>query len=219
MNTKNYPSPVRLIGLTNRSVSGVVPEIGQYESALERDFMELSRFDDSIEKILPQPLTIGYRDNLGNDRTYTPDGLIFYRADLNLPPVLYEIKYRADFRLGWRKLLPKFRAAKCIASARGFVFKVFTEREIRTSYLDNVKFLWPYKQRVVESEVADHVLTLLSDLEEADPELLLMALCNDERNRGLMIPVIWHLVACFRIGCDLDKPLTMQSVLWCKEDV
>ncbi len=214
-----YSSEARDIGITNRSVSGVVPDIGAYESSLERDFMELSRFDDSIDKMIPQPLIIGYTDKAGRDHTYTPDGLIFYRSGLNLPPVLYEIKYRDDFRASWRQLLPKFRAAKRVADSRGWIFKVLTEREIRTPYLKNVQFLWPYKARMVEKGLVEHVLTVLSDLQEADPELLLMALCSDQKNRALMIPVLWHLVAHSRIGCDMDQPLTMQSSLWSKEDV
>lgn len=212
-------SIVRDIGITNRSVSGVMPGIGRYESALERDFMELSRFDDALDKLVPQPLIVGYTDKSGRDRTYTPDGLITYREDLRAPPVLYEIKYRADFRASWRKLLPKYRAAKRLALSRGMIFKIFTEREIRTPYLDNVKFLWPYKARTINEAIQEHILLVLSDLQEADPELLLMALCNDERNRGLMIPAVWHLIAHGRIGCDLSNPITMQTPIWSKEDV
>lgn len=181
--------------------------------------MELSRFDDAIEKIVPQPLVVGYRDRAGRDRTYTPDGLVVYKEYLRAPPLLYEIKYRADFRVSWRKLLPKYRAAKQLALSRGMIFKVFTEREIRTPFLDNVKFLWPYKARKVEQAIQERILLVLSDLQEADPELLLIALCNNERNRGLMIPALWHLVAHDRIGCDLSKPITMQSPIWSKEDV
>lgn len=219
MSSHFYSSEARLIGITNRSVSGVVPDIGAYESALERDFMELSRFDGAVEKIISQPLAITYRDRAGIDRTYTPDGLMFYKENLNIPPVLYEIKYRADFKSTLRQLLPKLRAAKRTASRRGFIFKVFTEKDIRTAYLSNIKFLWPYKNRTVEPAMSEHVLTVLSDLQEADPELLLMAICSNDKNRALMIPVLWNLVAHFHIGCDLDKPLTMQSLLWSKEDV
>ncbi len=72
MNKPPYLSPVRKIGITNRSVSGVMPNIGSYESSLERDFMEWLRFDDSVKGITPQPLTIGYSDNFNNQRSYTP---------------------------------------------------------------------------------------------------------------------------------------------------
>ncbi|TVO31349.1 TnsA endonuclease N-terminal domain-containing protein [Vibrio algivorus] len=214
-----YSSEARQIGITNRSASGVVPDIGSYESALERDFMELSRFDNMIKQIIPQPLTISFFNHQGYESKYTPDGLIYYSEDLNISPILYEIKYRADFRNSWQIQLPKFRMAKKIALSRGWKFKVFTEKEIRTPYLDNIKFLWPYKVRNIEPSMIESVLSVMSDLQEADPALLSASLFSSPKNQALIIPVIWHLVANFRIGCDLSFPLTMHSTIWTKEDI
>ena len=104
--------PARKIGITTRSVSGVVPGMGRYESSLERDFMELLRFDDSIRSFQAQPVTIDYQRKDGSWGKYTPDGYFKYAEHLALPPVLYEIKYRKDFRDEWKSLMPKFRAAK-----------------------------------------------------------------------------------------------------------
>ncbi|KAF7788544.1 hypothetical protein PRUB_a1534 [Pseudoalteromonas rubra] len=214
-----YSSKARKIGVTNRSISGTVPDIGSYESSLERDFMELFRFDSSMDSIVPQPLTIGYFTPSGQPRHYTPDGLLTYKQDLELPPVLYEIKYREDFKGSWRKLMPKFRAAKSLAKEKGWLFKVFTEKEIRGPFLNNVKFLWPYKHRTFDEAMLVHVLTIMSDLQEADPALLTATLFSDKKNQALVIPVIWHLIANFKIGCNLDLPLTMHSKLWTKEDI
>lgn len=104
--------PVRRIGITNRSVSGIVPGMGRYESSLERDFMEILRFDSCIKNFKPQPVTIDYLRSNGSSGTYTPDGYFEYASHLALPPVLYEIKYRSDFLENWKVLMPKFRAAK-----------------------------------------------------------------------------------------------------------
>lgn len=214
-----YTSKVRKIGVTNRSVSGVVPDIGSFESSLERDFMELARFDSNFEQIIPQPMTIGYFDSKGVAHQYTPDGLLTHQAHLELPPILYEIKYRADFRDSWKQLIPKLRAAKSIAQERGWTFKVFTEKEIRTPYLKNVKFLWPFKQREFDEAMLNYVLSVMSDLQEADPALLSAALFSSRKNQATVIPVIWHLVAKLRIGCDLNQPLTMHSKIWTKEEL
>jgi hypothetical protein len=181
--------------------------------------MELWRFDESVKTITPQPLTIRYSDKYNITRTYTPDGLLIFQDYLEHKPVLYEIKYRADFRDSWKSLLPKFRVAKTMALARGWEFKVFTEVEVRTPYLDNIKFLWRYKDLNVESEMALHILTVLSDLQEADPDLLIAALCNTPRNKATMIPIVWHLIANFRVGCDLNVPLTMHSKIWTQEEI
>ncbi|MBS1186607.1 MAG: heteromeric transposase endonuclease subunit TnsA [Burkholderiaceae bacterium] len=182
--------------------------------------MELLRFDNSVEQFTPQPLTIEFVDQSGKSRTYTPDGLIQFKPTIDEQPlpVLFEIKYRADFRKDWKALLPKFRAAKDFCFGRGWRFEVFTEREIRTPYLDNVKFLWPYKNRFVSPEIQTQVLETLWDLDEADPDFLLCALCKTPSNRAMLIPAIWHMIATGSIGCDLNAPLTMRSPIWAEQD-
>lgn len=214
-----HTSVARKIGVTNRSLSGIVPDIGSYESTLERDFMELMRFDVHVKQITPQPLTIGYFSDKGESRQYTPDGLVTFSESSELPPILYEIKYRDDFRGSWRKLMPKLRAAKQAAAKRGWEFKVFSEREIRSTYLDNVKFLWPYKIRSFDDELKFFVLNIMSDLQEADAALLSAALYSNRMNQARVIPVIWHLIAHDLIGCDLTTNLNMHSKIWTKEDL
>lgn len=219
MRTFNHPSqanlPVRKITPSTRGVTGLVPNFGQYESSLERDFMEILRFDPEIEEFTPQPLVLEYRDKDGNLRRYTPDGLVKFRKSNSrcLQPILFEIKYRADFRKDWKILIPKFRAAKSYCLLQGWRFEVFTEKEIRTNYLQNVKFLWQYVARIPEQSIMDHILKILSDLEEVDVDFLLCALCNDKATRAELIPVIWHMVAIGTIDCDLDTPLNMRSIL------
>ncbi len=116
-------SPVRLIRSSSRSVTGTVPGLGRYESTLERDMMELIRFDRAVSRFVPQPLTVDYRGTDGRARTYTPDGLIHYHhQETHLPPVLFEVKFREDFRKDWKTYLPKFRAAKAYCRDRGWRF-------------------------------------------------------------------------------------------------
>jgi hypothetical protein len=216
MNRLFHEGPVREIGVSTRGVTGNVPSLGKYESSLERDFMEILRFDLNIERFIPQPLVIEYLDQGGKLRSYTPDGLIYFKSTAT--PVLFEVKYRADFRRDWKMLMPKFRAAKAYCLNRAWRFEVFTEKEIRTSYLGNVKFLWSYRKQVPSAEMKTMVLQTLWDLDEADPDLLLCALCHDLTNRARMIPVIWHLIATGAIGCDMNLPLTMRSRIWAEQD-
>jgi len=206
--------PVREIKTTNRSVSGYVPSIGRYESSLERDMFEILRFDDVVESISPQPLTIEYEDDYGRKRKYTPDGLITFCHDFEQIPILYEIKYRQDFRSDWKNLLRKFRAAKEFCMNAHFEFHVYTENEIRTPYLQNVKFLWSFKNREFTKNIVKQVLSVLSDLDEADINLLLFSLARDANNRAALIPCIWHLISHKKIGCDLSTPLNMNSHIW-----
>lgn len=214
------PGPVRKIGISSRSVVGKMPQGDEFESTLERDFMELLRFDLNIRRYTPQPLVIEYKDASGRGRKYTPDGFIEYRRDVlpakDMPHVLCEIKYRNDFREAWRELLPKFRAAKRYCLERGWEFKVFTEREIRTPYLKNVRFLWPFRNDLRDAEIADMFLLHLSELRESDPQALLCSLFRDRWKQAASLPDLWHLVATYQVGCDLTKPLTMKSRIWTK---
>ena len=158
-------------------------------------------------------------DEVGRKRSYTPDGLIHFKT-LSYRPVsvMFEVKFREDFRKNWKVLIPKFRAAKNYCLDRGWRFEVFTEREIRTQYLDNVKFLWPYLSREPSVVTRKLILKTLWDLDEANPDLLLCALCHDPASRARMIPAIWNLIAKGVVGCDLDIPLTMGSSIWAAQD-
>jgi hypothetical protein len=211
MNGDLKHAPARTIGMNARSVTGTLAGIGAYESTLERDLMEIFRFDPAVLRISPQSLRIDYLKPDGQMGKYFPDGLIEFKPEFSLLPILYEVKYRSDFRKDWRELMPKFRAAKQFALGKGWRFEVFTEREIRTPYLSNVKFLFPFLNRKFPESVTSWVLQVLSDIGEADPDFLLCALCKDKGNRAELIPVIWHLVATEAIDCDLDVPLTMRT--------
>lgn len=210
-----FAEPVRKVSSTSRGVKGFVPGCGRYESTLERDMMELIRFDRRVRQFTPQPLTIRYQNEAGDSRTYTPDGLIQFKTlEPHEPTILYEVKLREDFRAAWRTYIPKFRAAKAYCRERGWVFRVYTEVEIRTAYLSNVKFLWPYVARKVDPGMRAHILNILWDLGEADPDFLLHALSSDPTGRAHLIPVVWHMLATGDIGCDLDSKLTMSTRIW-----
>ncbi|MBJ2256919.1 TnsA endonuclease N-terminal domain-containing protein [Pseudomonas helleri] len=211
--------PVRKIGVKHRSVRGTVPKMGQYESTLERDLMELIRFNPTVRSFLAQPLTIEYRTADGGKRKFTPDGLIhFNEGEPQQPSVLYEVKFRSDFREQWKILMPKFRAAKAYCALRGWRFQVFTEREIRTPYLTNTKFLWSFLDRTPSPSAADRLISALAERGEATPESILIYLSQSTASRIELIPVLWHLIAVGKIGCDLEKPLCMASKIWKLED-
>ncbi|MGV6953149.1 TnsA endonuclease N-terminal domain-containing protein [Pseudomonas chlororaphis] len=206
--------PVRSIGVSGRSVTGIVPLMGRFESTLERDLMELVRFDRRVSSFLPQPVKIEYKGDAGEDRSYTPDGLItFLESAPSQQPILYEVKYRENFREHWRTLLPKFRAAKSYCVQRGWRFEVYTEREIRTPYLDNVRFLWPFRNRHPNPLQRAKVVDVFESGNEISVSKLLGMLAADPKQRGELIPVLWHLVANGALYCDLNIPLSMTTLL------
>ncbi|MEO0392505.1 MAG: TnsA endonuclease N-terminal domain-containing protein [Pseudomonadota bacterium] len=211
--------PVRDIPIQTRSVSGIMPQGWRYESSLERDFMVSMSFEPDFEDLVPQPLTLSYSDRSGQQRRYTPDALVKFQADPPLGqaprnPWLCEVKYRADCRSLWRKLLPKYRAAKMFAQERGWEFHIFTELELRGPYLENLYFLRMFLRRCDDRYLAHAILDKIWDLQITDPHALLHIMFQHPDNRAAALPIIWFLVATRRVGAKLHEPLTMFTPIW-----
>jgi hypothetical protein len=215
--------PVRSIPRNSRSLTGKVIDfrshrLVSFESALERDFYILLAWDPAVASFEEQPVTIAYHDPLGVRRTYTPDVLVHYHAALphqrHARPVLYEIKYRDDLRTHWHEYRPKFQAARRYARAQGWVFRLITERGIRTPYLKNVKFLRQYHDRGLDRPDCHRLLALLAERGETTPEALLVSLSPDRWERARWLPGLWSLIAVGAVGADLTVPLTMHSRIW-----
>lgn len=184
------------------------------ESALEADFVSILEFDINVENYVEQPVTITY-DLDGKKRKYTPDFLVRY-LDETTPSALVEIKYRKDIRENWTILKPKFKAAKKYALSRGWIFKIYTEDEIRGVYLENVKFLLYYKNNpLLPNEGYKKIfLKLLSSLKETTPEEILQLAFNDKAKQAELIPTMWYLVSTGFVGADLFTKLSMKSSIW-----
>ena len=217
----NNMLPVRKIGRSHRSLRAVHPsaktgQLVHLESALERDFCCLLEFEPDIVSYVEQPVTIGYHLE-GRTRRYTPDFLIFYAAEK--PAVLAEIKYRADLHKNWAQLKPKFRAAQHYAADNGWEFRLYTELEIQTPYLQNAKLLLRFKDPFlpVLPEYRQLLMATVAHLDTTTPAEIVRVAFGDAEHRAKLLPVLWHLISRGLIGCDLFQPLTMQSKIWSTE--
>ena len=213
--------PVRIIPKNSRSLTGKVIDFRSrravsFESALERDFYVLLDFDPTVTHFEEQPVTIAYQDSIGARRTYTPDVLVHYRPEVQRHhrPVLYEIKYREDLRTHWHDYRCKFKAASRYAHTQGWVFRLITEREIRTPYLNNAKFLRQYHDREPDRGDCHRLLAHLAVQGEMSPETVLASLSPDRWEYARLLPALWFLIAIGEIGADLSVPLTMHSCIW-----
>ncbi len=212
--------PIRTVPKNYRSLTGLVlntrtQSMTAFESSLERDFLLLLDFDPEVEYYEEQPVAIHYQDSNGQRHTYTPDVWIRYRTGSRMSkPQLCEVKYRADLRQYWVEYRPKFRAAQGYARQQGWRFRLVSEQQVRTPYLDNVKFLRPYRTLLVNCSYQALLLNTLTALEETDPANLLTAISQDRRQQAQMLPLLWQLIATRQIGADLSQPLNRHSRLW-----
>ncbi len=208
--------PARTIPMNYRYLTGIVASTRTaFEATLERDFYILVGADTRVAKVEGQPLTLTYKDDRGVTRPYTPDALVVYHPDpltgQTPKPRLYEIKHREKMREEWPAIKLKYKAARRLARLRGWSFGIITEKEIRTPYLDNVKFLRRYQRNSADPEDAALLLTALRDLRSTTPGLLLDAVARQPAHRAKLISSLWKLVAAGQIQCDLERPLSMHS--------
>lgn len=184
-----------------------------FESSLERDFLLLLDFDPKVARYEEQPVRIEYADATGHRCTYTPDVLVYYHdgpaASADTRPLLCEVKYRDDLFAKWKEYKPKFRAGRAHAREQGWRFQIVTEREVRTPYLDNAKFLRPYRSIEADENDMRLLLDTLRGMGEANPESVIAVIHQDRMRRAELLTVLWRLLADGQITADLSQPLTM----------
>lgn len=213
---------VRSIPKNYRNVTGIIAhrkacDKAMFESTLERDFITLLEFDSKVDRYDVQPLTIQWTDALGKPRSYTPDILVEYSGQRT--PLLCEIKYRSDIRKNWDLLKPRFIAAIRFAKQQGWRFKLISEVEIRTTLLENARFLLPFVRRGSYNESDINLIDQgLHNTQHSTPEQLLSQLASNEWDRAALLPTLWYMVGTRQIHCNLSTaPLTMNTpISWKK---
>ncbi len=208
--------PVRKIPIGTRAVTGMHARSGaRYESSLERDFFEMMINDSTVEKIEEQPVKINYVDSNGKQRKYTPDALVLFKPNfktgLRRPPLLCEVKYRAEYREKFHELRERFCAARKFARNKGWQFKVVTDREIRTAQFSNQKFFSGFKERVGDANYARLFLDIVQRNNGLTIEALLTEVTTDFWKRAEIVPTLWWLIANEKVKVDMATPITMKT--------
>ncbi len=188
-----------------------------YESLLERDLMILLEFDDTVECFEEQPVKVPLEVNGKKRKPYVPDILIHYfpTSSGEAPQtVLGEVKHTDDLKKNKKKYAPKFEAGSRYADDLGWKWRIFTEKDIRTPYLANLKFLREYHSAEPDAALLQEVISHMQNARgPVTVESLLQKLCPTEDGTLHIVPAIWQLVATKRITANLQKPLTMKTKL------
>ena len=205
-------TPVRKIRRGHRGNRGRLgaPKAGgraEFESTLERDYYLTLEFDPSVARFTPQPLRVSYRGLNGRKKSYVPDTLVEYHGDR--PPCLVEVKHVADLLADRDEYRQKFQAARQVARERGWTFCTVTERSIRGPLLRNITFLRPFRDGDrIHAEA--HLSYFRAHFRaESTPRAALEGFPLAER--GVMLPVLWSLVAGGELQLDLRQPLTLDT--------
>ncbi len=217
----------RKIGYTYGSVSGYFPFRKEksiaFESTLERDLLTLLEFNDSVEDVIEQPLTIEYVNHNGKIVTYTPDFLVHFKDDdaslLHRPrkPLLIEVKPREKLQRHCKELKAKFRKAVQYAQANDMIFKIYDESRIRTPYLKNILFLKRYGKLTYNIEDEENILSYINSCGSTSIEMVLEYLFVTKEQKSIALGHIWNLLANKKLLCDFGRPLNKSTVVWVNE--
>lgn len=191
-------------------------QMGGFESLLEKEYMLLLDFDEDVAGFEEQPVTIPLP---GVAKGYTPDVLVFFRADhttgLVRAPLLTEVKHSDDLKKNVEKYAPKFAAAQQYAAERGWKFQLTTEQEIRTPRLANLKFLREYRNIKPTDDDCNRIIGSVRDQGACISVCrLLDHLGTDEDVQLYWLPIIWNMVLTRRLIANLDATLNNGTMLY-----
>lgn len=210
--------PVRKIKKNYRSVTGYFASVKNgrniaYESLLERDFFLLLEFDRLVSSYEEQPLRLSYR--YGNkDLPYTPDALVQYKAE-TLPPCIFEIKYSDEIKEKKVFLREKFVQIEDYLRSNDMEFKLFTELDIRTQFLENAKMI--YRFASINDMYYDERINKISDILETGESMSVTECMNrlsqNRYDQAIHLPYLWHLIFTGKISIDMDSKITNNSLI------
>ncbi len=215
--------PVRQIkanycSLTGKFASQKLGRLVEWESALERDFYYLAEYDPAISSFEEQPLTL----TSNYIKRYTPDAIVtltsrsFIFPRLSVGKNLIEIKYRAELEKSWQKHRAKFKLAINECRTRGWRFKLITDKEIRSTTLENVKKITHHMrdESNMENELRMLIMESITEIGECDITYLLNYCFRDKTNQLQAIPVIWRLIGDHCIGVNLSENIGLKTKIW-----
>lgn len=199
------------------SLSGVLSskknqESVWFESSLEKDFALILEFNPAVSHYVEQPLTIEYIQEDKN-KIYTPDFLVFFHD--NTPNWLCEIKPKVILEKNSDLLMGKFKAAKRFCEEESYEFKIYTDEDIRTSYLENIKFLNKYEIDFTSEQCLDLVRRKMSEIKTITIKEFIAFFDNANNSiKGKCIYAFWFLLKIGEIGCDLSLTLNLNTEIW-----
>lgn len=220
--------PTRRIKACPVKVTGTAPDGQQFESTIEEDFFVLLRFNRLVASFEAQPVKVEWLDAKGKIHTYTPDALVHYHQDMDefvsKPPLLCEVKpdpedspqpvtRKRPYKENAAENALKWAAAKRYAAAQGWEFSVFREKDVRTPYLKNVRFLLRALEKVKDSHFQPELLEKLDEHGSLTLDEWAGTLASTLEARAKVLPACYRLIALQRVKVDLEQPLTLQSMV------
>lgn len=176
-----------------------------WESWLERDFMLVSEYDQTVERYVEQPeQVVLWIDGVAH--RYTPDmRLVLSDGTLRIVEVKPEQALRDPLTA------IKLATAESHYIAAGYLFQTVTETDIRVGHrLGNVKVLYRY----ASLSPSPSEITRITALLHGRPPQLLGDIAAEARRAGVNPAVLFHLMFKQLVAFDVDDvPLSSNTLL------
>lgn len=182
-----------------------------FEGGVEKDFYAVMEHQPSITRIDTQQITIQYRSG-GRKRNYTPEALISFCPSLGRSPILAEVKDRETLRKEFADFRERFGAAIRFGRENGYEFRIYTEVEIRTPYLANLRLLRIHRDHEFSERIA-WVKEIVQQDQAINFRTALELLEKKEHERAVNLSLLYHSLSRNHISANLFYPLGYETRL------
>lgn len=179
----------------------------EYESLLERDYINLLEFDSKVEYFESQPMKIPYMYK-GKRHDYFPDFKIITHEN---KIKLIEVKPKRFLNL--EKNMIKFEVGKQYCKVRNWEYHIFTEEEIRKGYLqDNLRKLNSVNFDRIRSALKEQILQKVKEMGPIEIDVVVNKFPQFDRNE--LYEHIYYLIYFHQLYTDLiNKNLGGNSII------
>lgn len=202
-----------------------------FDSPLSRDYMVTLDFNPEILSFEPKPLTLTYTYDRKR-RTYTPQLIVhFCRGNAgSKSPWLVDVRSERDLKINQREFDARFTVAETACKERGWTFKVFSEKDIRTPYLSNARFLLPFRRYdafepehtllreavpVGGSTTPAEMIAAVESRMKADASLRISVAGDEATRQGRLLSMVWKLAADGVIVADYHRAkIDVDTKVW-----
>lgn len=213
--------PARELRFNHRSITGWISggqEEGQvqFESTLERDFAYLAFFDHRAFELVAQPFSLQYRGIGNTPCRYTPDfQLKYYKSATQIQSAIVEVKYKKDLDENYDELKPRFDAMEAWCEQNDAEFHIVTDEHIRTTRIENVKALYPFKINAEDDGEKSAELTyFVSQNAPISIGSILSRLSGDQTERARVQHNLWKRIAIGKLWVNLDENITFDTLVY-----
>jgi len=216
-------SPARKIPRRYNGVSGLFPskkndgKMVPYESLLERNYMLLLEFDDTVDRYVGQPVTIPYQlsNESGSRKSrYTPDFIVYFRTDADgviPPPALIEIKEKKELEKNKETYEQKFAAAKLYSHKQRWAFSVKTQDDIQGHFFENADFLYTYLNVPRTSQEQEVIKFIDAQGGAMTGTQIFQHFAADASGLATFPAIFWAMVANKELMTDWNQPINLNA--------